>query len=120
MKTKIFTDDDFAVFEAKVRELIHLFGMYEWHLTITHEQIGDRVCAQTQYNIVAKTASIRLTKQAEGDFGLLWEPERLAVHEVLHLVLSEFCETAAMLGSSTHALVVAQEHGVLNRLMRAL
>ena len=120
MRTKIFTDDDFAAFEAKVRELIHLFGMYEWHLMIAHEQIGDRVCAQTQYNVVAKTASIRLTKQVEGDFGLLWEPERLAMHEVLHLVLCEYCETTAKMGSSTHDLVIAQEHGVLNRLMRAL
>lgn len=120
MKTKVFTEQDFLQFEAKVNALVDLFGLREWHLMVTHEQIGDRVCAQTQYNIVAKTASIRLTKQVEGDFGLLWDVDRLAMHEMLHLLLCEYCETVAKLGSSTHDLVIAQEHGVLNRLMRAI
>lgn len=120
MKTHVFTEAEFVTFKAKVEWLVEKFGLRDWHLMITHEQIGDRVCAQTQYNVVAKTASIRLTQQVEGDFGLLWEPERLAMHEVLHLVLCEYCETVARLGSSTHELVVAQEHGVLNRLMRVL
>jgi len=120
MKTKIFTDKDFAKFKARVLELVDKFGLHEWHLMITHEQIGDRVTAQTQYNVVAHTACIRLTKQVEGDFGLLWDPERLATHEVLHLVLVDYCETVAKMGSSTHELVVAQEHAVLHRLMRIL
>lgn len=120
MKTKIFTDEEFSTFRARIQYLVDKFGMHEWHLMVTHEQIGDRVCAQTQYNVVAKTASIRLTKQVEGDFGLLWDVERLAMHEMLHLVLCEYCETTAKMGSSTHDLVIAQEHGVLNRLMRVL
>ena len=42
------------------------------------------------------------------------------MHEMLHLVLCEYCETTAKMGSSTHDLVIAQEHGVVNRLMRVL
>lgn len=120
MKIHTFTEEDFAVFKAKVEELVNKFGLHEWYLTITHEQIGDRVSAQTQYNLVAHTASIRLTKQCEGDFGLLWDVERLAMHEVLHLLLCDYCETVAKLGNSTHELAVAQEHAVLHRLMKVL
>lgn len=120
MKTHTFTDEDFEKFKARVEDLINVFGLHEWHLTITHDQIGDRVTAQTQYNSVAHTASIRLTKHTEGDFGLEWDVERIAMHEVLHLLLSDYCETVAKLGSAAHELVVAQEHAVLHRLMRVL
>lgn len=118
MKTHTFTDEDFAKFKAKVEQLINTLGLHDWHVTISHEQIGDRVAAQTQCNHVARHASIRLTKQNEGDFGIEWNPERLAVHEVLHLLLWDYCETAAKLADVTHPLVVAQEHAVLHRLMR--
>ena len=120
MKTKIFSDEEFDRFAAKVEELIEKLGLHDWHVTVSHEQIGDRVAAQTQCNHVAKHASIRLTKQSEGDFGIEWNPERLATHEVLHLLLWDFCETACKLGDVSHPLLVAQEHAVLHRLMRAM
>lgn len=120
MKTHTFTPQDFELFKAKVQSLLDAFGMYEWHVTVAHEQIGDRVCAQTTYNNTSKNASIRLTINAEGDFGLLWDVEKLATHEVLHLLLADWCETAAKMQSATHDLVVGQEHAVLNRLMRVM
>ena len=72
MKTHTFTDEDFAKFKAKVEQLIDTLGLHDWHVTISHQQIGDRVAAQTQCNHVARHASIRLTKQNEGDFGIEW------------------------------------------------
>jgi hypothetical protein len=120
MKIHTFTDEDFAEFKAKAEELINTFGLHEWHVTISHEQIGDRVAAQTSCNHVARHASIRLTKQNEGDFGIEWDPKRLALHEVLHLLMWDFCETTAKLGDPTLSLVVAQEHALVNRLMRVL
>lgn len=120
MKTQTFTPEDFTRFKAKVEALIEQFGLRDWHLTLLHEQIGDRTIAQTQYNLIAKSACIRLTINSEGDYGHEGDVERLALHEVLHLLLSEYCETAAKLGSSSHDLVIAQEHGVLHRLMRGM
>jgi hypothetical protein len=120
VKTHIFLASDFKRFAAKVQSLINELGMTEWHLSITHEQIGGGVAAQTQYNTVSKIASIRLTINSEGDFGFITNPEKLAIHEVLHLLLADWCETAAKMQSSNHDLVVAQEHAVLNRLMRII
>lgn len=120
MKIHTFTPEDFEKFKVKVQSLLDTFGMHEWNVTIAQEQIGDRVNAQATYNNNTKNASIRLTINAEGDFGMVWDVEKLAVHEVLHLLLADWCETAARLQSATHDLVVGQEHAVLNRLMRVI
>ena len=94
--------------------------MHDWHVTVLHEQIGAGVNAQVQYNPKAKSACFRLSISSEGDFGFVTDPERLALHEVLHLMLGDFCYTTANLGSDTHDLVVAREHEVINKLMRVL
>jgi hypothetical protein len=120
VKTHVFVPSDFKRFAAKVQSLINELGMTEWHLTITHEQIGGGVAAQTQYNTVSKNASIRLSVNTEGDFGFITNVEELAIHEVLHLLLADWCETASKMQSSNHDLVVAQEHAVLNRLARII
>jgi hypothetical protein len=120
LKTYTFTALDFEKFETKVHSLINDVGLTEWHLSITHEQIGSGVAAQTQYNTVSKNASIRLTINAEGDFGFVTDVEQLAIHEVLHLVLADWGETVAKMQNANHDLAVAQEHAVLNRLMRII
>jgi len=120
MKTYTFTPSDFKHFAAKVQWLVSKMGLTEWHLSIAHEQIGGGVAAQTQYNTVSKNASIRLTINVEGDFGFITDVEQLAIHEVLHLVLADWGETIAKMQNANHDLAVAQEHAVLNRLMRII
>ena len=120
MKTYAFTPSDFERFAAKVQSLVSEMGLTEWHLSITHEQIGSGVAAQTQYNTVSKNASIRLTINAEGDFGFITDVEQLAIHEVLHLALADWGEVIAKMQNANHDLAVAQEHAVLNRLMRII
>jgi len=120
MKTHTFTPSDFKHFAAKVQWLVSKMGLTEWHLSITHEQIGSGVAAQTQYNTISKNASIRLTIHSDGDYGFIDEVEKLAIHEVLHLVLADWGETIAKMQNANHDLAVAQEHAVLNRLMRII
>lgn len=120
MKICTFTPSDFERFTAKVQSLVSDMGLTEWNLQITHEQIGDRVTAQTSYNTVSKAALIRLTINTEGDFGLVTDVERLAIHEVLHLLLADWGETVAKMQNTNHDLAVAQEHAVLNKLMRII
>ena len=120
MKTHTFTANDFEIFKARVLSLVEQLGLTEWNLSITHEQIGSGVAAQTQYNTVSKNASIRLTINAEGDFGFITDVEQLAIHEVLHLALADWGEVIAKMQNANHDLAVAQEHAVLNRLMRII
>lgn len=115
-----FTNEDFLAFEKYVHRWVCRLGLTEWNLTVMHDQIGGAVNAQTQYNTVSKGACIRLTKVSEGDYNMITDPNLLALHEVLHLLLADFCETTAKLGSPVHDLVVGQEHAVIQRLMNAL
>jgi hypothetical protein len=118
MKIYTFTPAEFERFTAKVQSLVSDMGLTEWNLQIIHEQIGDRVIARTTYDTVSKIASIRLTINIEGDFGVVTDVERLAIHEVLHLLLADWGETVAKMRDANHELAIAQEHAVLNRLMR--
>lgn len=120
MKSHTFTEQEFNVFDAEVRRLVGCFGMVDWHVTCEHQQIGNRVNAQVQYNPTAKTAMFRLSQTSEGDFGWQIDPLRLAMHEVLHLLLADFVFAASKLGDDAHDIVVAREHEVINRLMRIL
>ncbi|MFZ9247059.1 MAG: hypothetical protein ACO23K_02180 [Ilumatobacteraceae bacterium] len=118
MKTMRFSDQDFKRFKKYVLKYVEVFGLVEWNLTVSHGQIGGNIVAQTQYNSVSKNASIRLTEQAEADYGVEDDVRRLALHEVLHLLVADFCETAAKLGDTHHELVVGAEHQLIARLMR--
>lgn len=120
MKTYTYTPADFQRFRTKVQSLVSDIGLTEWNLQITHEQIGDRVAARTSYDTVSKIASIKLTINIECNFGDTTNVELLAIHEVLHLLLADWGETVAKMQNANHALAVAQEHAVINRLMRII
>lgn len=120
MKSHEFTPSDFARFERAVRDYMSALGIHDWAVTIQHDQIGEGIMAQVQYKALGKSACFRLTKHTEFDYGLDKTPERLALHEVLHLLLADFCETSAKLADSTHDLVIAREHEVLHKLMRVI
>lgn len=120
MTPHTFTSEDFSAFKQAVHYWLNKFGISEWHVTVLHDQIGDRNNAQCQYNTTTKNVCFRLTINTEGDYGMVLDPERLALHEVLHLVLADYCETTCKLADPVHPLVVAREHEVMNRLMRAL
>lgn len=120
MQTYEFSAEDFSAFEAAVRRYMSDFGMADWVVNVMHDQIGDGVMAQVQYKAVGKYACFRLTKHTEFDYGAGTDPDRLALHEVLHLLLADFCETCAKLGDVGHDLVIAREHEVLHRLMRVI
>lgn len=120
MKQHTFTDADFEEFRTQIHRMLDLLGIIDWHVTIEHAQIGDRVTAQIQANPVTKSAYFRLTKSTEGDYGFVADVRELAIHEVLHLLLFDFCCTTAKLGDAYHELVVGREHEVINRLMRVL
>lgn len=120
MKSHEFTDDDFKLFDCAIHDYIKLFGLTDWVVSVQHDQIGEGTMAQVQYKALGKSACFRLTKHTEFDYGLGTDPKRLALHEVLHLLLADFCETSAKLADSQHDLVIAREHEVIHKLMRVI
>ena len=120
MKSHVFTDEDFTLFNLKVGEYIAAFGITGWIVDVEHEQIGDGACAQLSFDVVSRKCCIRLTKVVEYDFGMDSDPDALAKHEVLHLLLADFCWTAAHEKDHCCDAVVAKEHELINRLMEVL
>lgn len=120
MKTFVFTDDDFSRFAFAVGERMDQFGLTEWSYDVEHDQIGDKVNAQVQYNCVSKVALFRLTKVSEGDFGMHTNVLKLALHEVLHLMLADYAWTASKAQNDIAEVVVSHEHEMINRLMRVI
>jgi hypothetical protein len=92
----------------------------EGEVAIEHRQIGDRVQANASYDIPAKQALIRLTKSAEGDYGMQSDMKALALHEVLHLLFSDFCWVAAKAKDDYDEVVLSHEHAIINRLLRVI
>lgn len=120
MKSHTFTAKDFSNFKMVIEYWMEQFGMTDWNVTVEHAQIGTGINAQTQYNYVSKAVSFRLTKVSEGDYGMVTDPCKLALHEVLHLLLGDYNATTAKLGDAYHDLVIGREHEVINKLMRVL
>lgn len=120
MKHYIFTEKAFENFSKGIDEWMGRFGMSEWDYSICHEQIGDRKMACTEYNSVTKKALFQLTKSVEFDFGLETDMRKLALHEVLHLALSDYGWTIAQAKTDLDDLALGREHELINRLMRVL
>lgn len=120
MNNYTYNHEDFVRFSFAVGEYLSKLGLSEWKVEAMHDQIGDRVAAQCQYHAKAKNAVFRLTKSVEYDYGMETCPEKLALHEVLHLLLADYCLAASTLKDDMHDIVVAHEHSVIHRLMRVI
>ena len=120
MESHVFSDEDFARFSFAVAHWMTALGLTEWKYDVMHHQIGDRVCAQVQYNCVTRSAVFRLTKAGEFDYGHETNVIELAKHEVLHLLLADYCFTASKARDEYADLVIAHEHAVINRLSRCI
>ncbi len=117
MKTHTFSAADFKRFAKCANDLIDRLGVTGWDFDITHEQIGDGTCACACYDNVSKNAGITLSKNVDYEYSICTDVEVLAKHEVLHLLLADFCWTAAQSGKNCSDEVVSKEHEVINRLL---
>lgn len=120
MKTYTFSDDDFKKFANSVRYWIKELGLTEWLFTIEHDQIGDGVSANVSSNPKAKTALFRLSKIVEYDYSNGMDIAELALHEVLHLLFSDFGWVIAQAKDDYADVVISHEHEMIHRLMRVI
>jgi hypothetical protein len=120
MKSYTFSNEDFTAFSEAVQYWVCRFGLSEWNVVVEHEQIGDNVQANASYEPKSKQALVRLTKSAEGDYGFQPDMKALALHEVLHLLFSDFCWVAAKAKDDYADVVQSHEHAIINRLVRVI
>ena len=120
MKSHTFTTEDYSKFESKVQQYMKELGVTGWQMDVRQEHIGHGTCAQLDYNIVARKAIIRLTETVEYDYAVTTDPEELAKHEVLHLLLADLCWTPAHEQDYSCDAVISKEHDVINKLLAVL
>ena len=118
MKYHTFTPEEFLLFEQAVQDFMQKLEITGWELELRQEQVGGGICAELDYNIVARKALMRLTVNVEYDYAIITDIVKLAKHEVLHLLLADFCWTAAEQRDHCSDAVISREHEVINRLMK--
>lgn len=120
MKTHTFSDADFQCFSQAVCHWIERLGITEWMFTIEHDQIGDGISANVSSNPKSKTALFRLSKMVEYDYDIGMSVAELALHEVLHLLFSDFGWVIAQAKDDYAEVVISHEHEIIHRLMRVI
>lgn len=120
MKTFSFSPLAFDRFESSVNYWMNRLGLTEWNYSVEHTQLSDGVSACVDYNNKSKNARFSLTAFCSGDFAFEADVQALALHEVLHLMLSDFCWVSAQAKDDFADVVISHEHELINRLLKVI
>lgn len=110
------TKSDFNKFKSLCKKWVNAFGLTEWHIDYVQSDITSQ--ARTEYNLAARHACFILPFQFEVDYCYMDDLNKLALHEVLHLAMSDLIYEANItkeIDDVTHT-----EHALINRLMRVI
>lgn len=118
MQTYTYTDADFFNFINYIKEWLKKFGLTEYQVDYAHIKLDT--AARCTYDVRAKLACFQLAKESEYDFCVQDDLNKLALHEVLHLLLAELGFNIHATKDYFHDTVVAAEHTVVNRLINAI
>lgn len=100
-------------FETVCRELREEIGLHDWAFRFRVKKGDDTKAAQVDMDREAREAVFTAyTRGKHHD-----APERVALHEVLHVVLNEMQEVAALRGNHEHMDVEIEEHRAIERLV---
>lgn len=117
MKYK-YTDKQYKEYVKHCKKWLTVFGITEWEIDYKHHQIDT--AARTTYNNIAKLACFQLTIDGEGDFALQTDLNRLACHEVIHLLLADLVFAIHETKDYCSDLAISREHEVVMRLLKVL
>lgn len=109
---------DLAEFKRHALKWAGKFGLKDWRINFKSEKQDDGRMATIHINGDARVAEIilRYGKEKERDSSL----ERLALHEVLHLLLNDMAQAIARRASDMHDDALREEHKALERLIPVL
>lgn len=120
MKSIIIDQQAAQEFAESVVYWVDRFGLSEWSYEIKQEQLGNGRLAEVNIERKGKLALFQITHVCEGDYAIDQSPKALALHEVLHLMLSDYGWLAAKARDDLDDVVIAHEHEIIHRLMRFL
>jgi hypothetical protein len=103
-------------FEAACMAWRAKFGLLDWAFRFKVEEGDDTRCAVVDMDHDAREAIFTYYTKGEQPEA----PERLACHEVLHVVFVELLEVAVLRCHVEHKDVEREEHRAIERLLNAL
>lgn len=113
-----YTNKQFKQYVKYCKYWVNKFGITEYDIDYKHHKFES--AARTTYDCKAKLACFQLTTKGEGDYCFQSDLNKLALHEVIHLLLADFGNTIHETKDSNSDLAIAQEHQVVMRLIKVL
>lgn len=116
---------DFTAFARWVEYWMRELGLQDWRVQVVMESDYQNThrLAWVRVDTVQRLAtfSVNPSHRQPRDYSLpVPDPERYALHEVLHVLLAPIGDAACRMHDSGHDTVVEAEHAALNRLMAVL
>ncbi len=107
----------FAAFRKACLKWQQQLGLQDWRLMFELDRVSpsDRH-ARVLYNIQSRAAKLTYCARSETDQSI----ERLALHEMLHLLAAEMLALAGTRADNSHEDVIREEHRVIERLLKVL
>lgn len=103
-------------FEKSCRAWQVTLGLTDWTLSFKLARADGTRQADVAYDVEGRQATITAyVKTSDAS-----APERVALHEMLHLLFADMLAAAAARASDTHADVGREEHKAIERLLNAL
>ena len=102
-------------FEAAVRRDQVLYGLTNWSFWFKEEEGDGTVCAEVRMGREGRDATFVAFAKTEQDD----PPEKVARHEVYHVLFCDVLEICARRASDTHLDTKIAEHEVIERLLNA-
>ena len=111
MKYK-YTAENFLEYIVHCNYYLKLFGITEWDVDYKHHKID--CAARISYNNSGRLACFQLTTKGTIDFCHHDDMRKLALHEVLHLLLADITK------ARESPEEIAIEHTAIHRLMNVI
>jgi hypothetical protein len=104
-------------FEKACRQWQAKLGLTDWTLRFKVEKGDGSRWAHVNYDLDCRQVQVISYPSKDPPHAA---PERIALHEMLHILLADYVNVAASKGSDTHDDVVREEHRAIERLLNAL
>ena len=91
-------------------------GLLDWAFSFRSESGDGMTCAKVDIDRDSREATFTAYTNAKQGYS----PERIALHEVLHVLLNEMQEVTVERGNIEHRDVVREEHRAIERLLNLI
>lgn len=107
----------FAAYRKACLKWQQLLGLQDWRLMFELDRTSAAdLNARVLYNVRTRAAKLVYCAKSNTEQSI----ERLALHEMLHLLVADMLELAGERGDGSHPEVVKEEHRLVERLLKVL